>query len=200
MTLETALSGGAPRVSLIRQQQQLQQPQGGDMGMPGYGGSPYAGQRSSFGGRCGGGAAGGGGGGVPGSEHAPHCSLMLPCMQRTPCKLLTLLLPCCPPWRRREFNEAPYGGGGRGGGADQPRGFRNYQQVRLGCSCAATSLLCSSPWAGMACLPASPARLSQRFAARACPGLPLICALLFPRLPQRGGFSDSYQADRQQSG
>ena len=59
-TLETALSGGAPRVSLIRQQQQLQQEQAG-MGAPGgaprYGApapAPYGGGGAgggSFGGR-----------------------------------------------------------------------------------------------------------------------------------------------------
>ncbi|PRW56023.1 type II cytoskeletal 2 epidermal [Chlorella sorokiniana] len=80
VTLETALSGGAPRVSQIRQQQQLTQQQSGDMG---YGAAPSSfPPRSSFGGR--------------------------------------------------EFNEAPQGGRGAGAGgppaADQPRGFRNYQQ------------------------------------------------------------------------
>jgi hypothetical protein len=54
VTLETALSGGAPRVSQIRQQQQLTQQQSGDMG---YGAAPSSfPPRSSFGGRCGAGA------------------------------------------------------------------------------------------------------------------------------------------------
>lgn len=70
MTLETALSGGAPRVSQIRQQQQLQDQAGmpGTYGSPaggyqgggrgggaGYaqpGGYPAAGGGGSFGGRC----------------------------------------------------------------------------------------------------------------------------------------------------
>ncbi|KAL4442924.1 hypothetical protein ABPG77_008415 [Micractinium sp. CCAP 211/92] len=84
VTLETALSGGAPRVSQIRQQQQLAQEQGGGVGgaaggygqgRGGYGqgqgqGQQYGGGGGGFGGRefneAGGRGGGGGGGGSRG--------------------------------------------------------------------------------------------------------------------------------------